>query len=337
MGRAHLIRENNMKLATLENGSRDGQLIVVSSDNRSAVIVESIATTMQEAIDNWKEVSVELTEVYNKLNNDEITDVFDLDTKMLNAPLPRCFQFLDGSAYLAHVERVRRARGAEMPPSFLEDPLMYQATSDSFLAAHADVVVTSEDYGIDFESEVAVITDDVPMGASVEEAAKHIKLICIINDVSLRNLIPAELGKGFGFVQSKPPTSLSPFFVTPDELGDAWVDTKVHLPLHSHLNGEWFGFPNAGIDMQFNFAQLVAHAAKTRPLAAGAMIGSGTIANEDESLGSSCLAEKRVLEIIKDGKAVTPFMRFGDDIEIKMLAENGDNIFGTIHNTIVKA
>jgi fumarylacetoacetate (FAA) hydrolase len=326
-----------MKLATLENGSRDGQLIVVSRDNRSAVIVESIATNMQEAIDNWDDVSEELTEVYEKLNNNDITDVFDLDKKMLAPPLPRCFQFLDGSAYLAHVERVRRARGAEMPPSFLVDPLMYQATSDSFLAAHDDIVVTSEDYGIDFESEVAVITDDVPMGVSVEDAAKHIKLICIINDVSLRNLIPAELAKGFGFVHSKPPTALSPFFVTPDELGKAWKNTKVHLPLHTYLNGEWFGFPNAGVDMQFNFAQLIAHAAKTRPLAAGAMIGSGTIANEDESLGSSCLAEKRVLEIIKEGKATTPFMSFGDDVEIKMFTANGDNIFGSIHNTIVKA
>ncbi|MFK8012449.1 MAG: fumarylacetoacetate hydrolase family protein, partial [Marinicellaceae bacterium] len=313
------------------------QLIVVSRDNKSAVIVESIATNMQEAIDNWDDVIDELTEVYDKLNNNDITDVFDLDKKMLAPPLPRCFQFLDGSAYLAHVERVRKARGAEMPPSFLVDPLMYQATSDSFLAAHDDVVVTSEDYGIDFESEVAVITDDVPMGVSVEQAAQHIKLICIINDVSLRNLIPAELAKGFGFVQSKPPTALSPFFVTPDELGKAWKDTKVHLPLHSHLNGEWFGNPEAGVDMQFNFAQLIAHAAKTRPLAAGAMIGSGTIANEDESLGSSCLAEKRVLEIINDGKATTPFMSFGDDIEIKMLDKKGNNIFGTIQNTIVKA
>ncbi len=326
-----------MKLATLSNGSRDGQLIVVNKSGTHAVIVESIATSMQDALDNWAEVSPQLVEVYDKLNNDDITDVFELDTKMLDAPLPRAYQFLDGSAYLAHVERVRKARGAEMPPSFLVDPLMYQATSDSFLPAHADVVVTSEEYGIDFESEVAVIVDDVPMAVSVEDAAQHIKLICIINDVSLRNLIPAELGKGFGFVQSKPPTALSPFFVTPDELGDAWQDTKVHLPLHSHLNGEWFGFPNAGVDMQFNFAQLIAHAAKTRPLEAGAMIGSGTIANEDESLGSSCLAEKRVLEIIKDGKAVTPFMSFGDDIEIKMLSEDGDNIFGTIHNTIVKS
>jgi fumarylacetoacetate (FAA) hydrolase len=326
-----------MKLASLKNGSKDGQLIVVSQDNKTAVIVESIATTMQEAIDNWDDVSEELLEVYVKLNNNDITDVFILDKTMLDAPLPRCFQFLDGSAYLAHVERVRRARGAEMPPSFLVDPLMYQATSDSFLAAHEDVVVTSEDYGIDFESEVAVIVDDVPMGVSADDAVKHIKLICIINDVSLRNLIPAELAKGFGFVQSKPPTSLSPFFVTPDELGNAWKNTKVHLPLQSVLNGEWFGHPNAGVDMQFNFAQLIEHAAKTRPLAAGAMIGSGTIANEDESLGSSCLAEKRVLEIIKDGKAVTPFMSFGDDIEIKMLSKDGHNIFGTIHNTIVKA
>ena len=326
-----------MKLATLSNGSRDGQLIVVNKSGTHAVIVESIATSMQDALDNWAEVSPQLVEVYDKLNNDDITDVFELDTKMLDAPLPRAYQFLDGSAYLAHVERVRKARGAEMPPSFLVDPLMYQATSDSFLPAHADVVVTSEEYGIDFESEVAVIVDDVPMAVSVEDATQHIKLICIINDVSLRNLIPAELGKGFGFVQSKPPTALSPFFVTPDELGDAWQDTKVHLPLHSHLNGEWFGFPNAGVDMQFNFAQLIAHAAKTRPLEAGAMIGSGTIANEDESLGSSCLAEKRVLEIIKNGKAVTPFMSFGDDIEIKMLSEDGDNIFGTIRNTIVKS
>ena len=267
-----------MKLATLENGSRDGQLIVVSRDNRKAVIVESIATNMQEAIDNWDELSEELIEVYDLLNKNEITDAFDLDKKMLAPPLPRCFQFLDGSAYLPHVARVRKARGAEMPPSFLVDPLMYQATSDSFLAAHDDVVVTSEDYGIDFESEVAVITDDVPMGVTAEKAASHIKLICIINDVSLRNLIPAELAKGFGFVQSKPPTALSPFFVTPDELGEAWKDTKVHLPLHSHLNGEWFGNPEAGVDMQFNFAELIAHAAKTRPLAAGAMIGSGTIA-----------------------------------------------------------
>ena len=329
-------RRITMKLATLNNGTRDGQLIVVSRDNSKAVAVKDIADTMQNALDHWDDVSLELQEVFTKLNNNEATDAFDLNTKDLLAPLPRAYQFLDGSAYLAHVERVRRARGAEMPPSFLEDPLMYQATSDSFLPAHADIAVTSEDYGIDFEAEVAVIVDDVPMAVSVEDAAKHIKLICILNDVSLRNLIPAELAKGFGFMQSKPPTSLSPFFVTPDELGDAWQDSKVHLPLHSTLNSEWFGHPEAGVDMQFNFAQLVAHAAKTRPLAAGAIIGSGTIANEDESLGSSCLAEKRVLEIINDGKATTPFMSFGDDIEIKMLDKDGNNIFGTIHNTIVK-
>jgi fumarylacetoacetate (FAA) hydrolase len=326
-----------MKLATLNNGSKDGQLIVVNRQGTNAVIVESIATTMQQVLDEWDEISPQLMTVYEKLNKDEISDVFDLDTNMLAAPMPRCYQFLDGSAYLAHVERVRKARGAEMPPSFLHDPLMYQATSDSFLAAHDDVVVSSEDYGIDFESEVAVIVDDVPMGVSVDAAADHIKLICILNDVSLRNLIPAELAKGFGFIQSKPPTALSPFFVTIDELGEAWQDSKVHLPLHTRLNNEWFGFPNAGVDMQFNFAQLVAHAAKTRPLNAGAMIGSGTIANEDEALGSSCLAEKRVLEIIKDGKALTPFMSFGDEVEIKMINEKGENIFGTINNTIVKA
>jgi fumarylacetoacetate (FAA) hydrolase len=326
-----------MKLATLNNGSRDGQLIVVNKAGTQAVIVESIATTLQQALDDWHETSPQLTEVYDKLNSDDITDVFDLDTKLLMAPMPRSHQFLDGSAYLAHVERVRKARGVDMPPSFLVDPLMYQGTSDSFLAAHADVEVSSEEYGIDFESEVAVIVDDVPMAVSVEAAEKHIKLICILNDVSLRNLIPAELAKGFGFLQSKPPTALSPFFVTVDELGDAWIDSKVHLPLHTRYNGEWFGFPDAGVDMQFNFAQLIAHAAKTRPLSAGAMIGSGTIANEDESLGSSCLAEKRVLEVIKTGKASTPFMSFGDDVEIKMIDEKGNNIFGTIHNTIVKA
>ena len=326
-----------MKLATLNNGSRDGQLIVVNKAGTQAVIVESIATTLQQALDDWHEISPQLVEVYDKLNNDDVTDVFALDTKLLMAPMPRSHQFLDGSAYLAHVERVRKARGAEMPPSFLLDPLMYQGTSDSFLAAHADVEVSSEEYGIDFESEVAVIVDDVPMAVSVADAEKHIKLICILNDVSLRNLIPAELAKGFGFLQSKPPTALSPFFVTVDELGDAWIDSKVHLPLHTRYNGEWFGFPDAGVDMQFNFAQLIAHAAKTRPLSAGAMIGSGTIANEDESLGSSCLAEKRVLEVIKTGKASTPFMSFGDDVEIKMIDEKGNNIFGTIHNTIVKA
>ncbi len=326
-----------MKLATLNDGSRDGQLIVVNNAGSHAVKVEDIAQNMQQVLDNWDDLAPQLADIYQQLNDGKASDAFELDLQVLDAPLPRAYQFLDGSAYLAHVERVRRARGAEMPPSFLVDPLMYQATSDSFLAAHADVEVTSEDYGIDFESEVAVIVDDVPMAVSPEDAIKHIKLICILNDVSLRNLIPAELAKGFGFVQSKPPTALSPFFVTPDELGEAWKDTKVHLPLHSRLNGEWFGHPNAGVDMQFNFAELVAHAAKTRPLAAGAMIGSGTIANEDESLGSSCLAEKRVLEVIKNGKAETPFMQFGDEVEISMLADDGSNIFGTIHNKIVQS
>jgi fumarylacetoacetate (FAA) hydrolase len=326
-----------MKLATLNDVTRDGQLIVVNKHGTRGVTVESIAKTMQLALDDWENIAPKLKEVYEDLNNNVSKNILPIDSSKLLAPLTRCYQFLDGSAYLAHVERVRKARGAEMPPSFLEDPLMYQATSDSFLAPFADVVVTDEAYGIDFESEVAVIVDDVPMGISAKDAEKHIKLICIINDVSVRNLIPAELAKGFGFVQSKPPTALSPFFVSPDELGDAWKDTKVCLPLHSRLNGEWFGFPEAGVDMQFNFAQLVAHAAKTRPLAAGAMIGSGTIANEDESLGSSCLAEKRVLEIINNGEAKTPFMSFGDDIEIKMLDKEGNNIFGTIHNKIVKA
>jgi fumarylacetoacetate (FAA) hydrolase len=234
------------------------------------------------------------------------------------------------------VERVRKARGAEMPPSFLNDPLMYHAVSDGFLAPTDPIRMASEDYGIDFESEVGVVVDDVPMGVSPADAAKHIKLILLINDVSLRNLIPDELAKGFGFLQSKPRSALSPAALTPDELGSAWQGGKVHLPLITHLNGQKFGEPDAGVDMQFDFGRLVSHAAKTRPLAAGSIVGSGTIANQDESKGSSCLAEKRVLEIIKSGKAATPFMKFGDTVRIEMLDKAGQNLFGTIEQTIEK-
>ncbi|MGH8281079.1 MAG: fumarylacetoacetate hydrolase family protein, partial [Gammaproteobacteria bacterium] len=274
--------------------------------------------------------------ISDALNAGKAAGAFKLNMKELAAVLPRAPQFVDGSAYLAHVERVRKARGAEMPPSFRTDPLMYQAVSDGFLSPKESIRMADEAWGIDFESEVGVVVDDVPAGVTPAEAAKHIKLVLLINDVSLRNLIPNELGKGFGFLQSKPRSALSPIAVTPDELGDAWKDGKVHLPLVTHLNGELFGEPNAGVDMQFSFPQLIAHAAKTRPLAAGSIIGSGTIANQDESKGSSCLAEKRVLEIIKNGKATTPFMKFGDIVRIEMFDKNGASIFGAIEQTVEK-
>ncbi len=326
-----------MKLATLNDGSRDGVLLVVNKAGTRAVRATDIAQTMQQALDNWQHAAPRLKSLAAQLENNQAEGAFDLDVERLAAPLPRAYQFVDGSAYLAHVERVRKARGAEMPPSFLHDPLMYQAVSDGFLAPTADIPVPSENFGIDFEAEVAVITDDVPMGVSSKDALGHVQLITILNDVSLRNLIPSELAKGFGFLQSKPRSALAPFFVTPDELGSAWRDGKVHLPLYSELNGEWFGEPDAGVDMQFDFGQLIAHAARTRPLAAGTIVGSGTIANQDLSKGSSCLAEKRVLEIIEKGQPETPFMSYGDRIKIEMRDAQGHNIFGAIEQKVVPA
>lgn len=323
-----------MKLASLRAGGRDGTLIVVDRTLSKAVSVPYIAPTMQSALDDWSTTSQKLNAVYETLNGGSDGGVFELEVNDLAAPLPRAYQFVDGSAYLAHVERVRRARGAEMPPSFREDPLMYQAVSDGFLASHDPVQVISEDFGIDFESEVCVVTDDVPMGVTADQAAHHVKLLCLINDVSLRNLIPAELGKQFGFLQGKPRSALSPVFVTPDELGDAWRDGKVHLPLVTHYNGALFGEPDCGADMQFSFYDLIAHAAKTRPLGAGTIVGSGTIANNDLSRGSSCLAERRVLEIIEHGKATTPFMRFGDTVRIEMRDKADNSIFGAIDQRI---
>jgi fumarylacetoacetate (FAA) hydrolase len=270
------------------------------------------------------------------LNDGARNDTQPLNLLDLASPFPRAYEFVDGSAYLPHVERVRKARGAEVPASFYEDPLMYQATSGGFLAPHDPVSVASEEYGIDFEAEVIVVTDDVDMGVSAEQAAGHIQLIGLINDVSLRNLIPGELAKGFGFLQSKPRSALSPVLVTADELGSAWQDSKLSRPLRSSINGELFGWPEAGDDMQFNFAQLIAHAARTRPLVAGTLVGSGTIANQDRSVGASCLAEKRVLEVIEKGAAETPFLRFGDRVKIEMLDSNGASIFGSIEQTIIK-
>lgn len=322
-----------MKLASLRDG-RDGRLIVVSKDLKRAVEAGDIAPTLQAALDDWKSAAPRLNSLYEDLNEGGADGAFDLDVEQLASPLPRGYQFLDGSAYLPHVERVRKARGAELPPSLLEDPLMYQAVTDGYLGPRDAIPAISEDHGIDFESEVGVLTSDVPMGASPEECAEHIELFVLINDVSLRKLIPSELAKGFGFVQGKPRSALSPVAVTPDELGGAWKDGKVHLPLVTHLNGELFGKPECGEDMQFSFPELLAHGARTRPLAAGTLLGSGTIANRDESRGSSCLAEKRVLEVIRDGKPTTPFMRFGDTVRIEMLDEQGQSIFGAIEQQV---
>ena len=325
-----------MKLASLKTGGRDGRLIVVSRDLEHYVSAAGISPTLQMALDDWQQTAPRLNALYEELNRGTCPGIQALNVESLAAPLPRAFEFLDGSAYLPHVERVRKARGAEVPESFYVDPLMYQATASGFLGPRDPVSVVSEDYGIDFESEIIVITDDVPMAVTPENAESHIQLIGLINDVSLRNLIPAELAKGFGFLQSKPRSALSPVLVTPDELGEHWQDSKLSLPLHSTLNGAFFGKPEAGDDMQFNFAQLVAHAAKTRPLTAGTIVGSGTIANEDTGKGASCLAEIRMLEIIADGKPSTPFMKFGDRIRVEMFDAQGDSIFGAIEQKIVR-
>ena len=325
-----------MKLASLKTGGRDGSLIVVDRGLQNYVSAKEVAPTLQAAIDDWASTAPRLNALSEELDNRARDDAQRLDFTALASPFPRAYEFVDGSAYLPHVERVRRARNAEVPESFYEDPLMYQATSAGFLGPRDAVPVVSEEYGIDFEAEVVVVTDDVPMACSADAAADHIQLVGLINDVSLRNLIPAELAKGFGFLQSKPRSALSPVLVTPDELGSHWQDSTLSLPLHSTLNGEFFGNPEAGTDMQFNFAQLIAHAAKTRPLAAGTIVGSGTIANEDTKKGASCLAEIRMLEIIADGKPSTPFMSFGDTIRIEMFDDGGDSIFGAIEQKIIK-
>ena len=323
-----------MKLGSLKEGGRDGTLIVVSRDLTRAVRATGIAPTLQRALEDWSNTAPRLNALYEALNAGDADGAFDMDAQAMAAPLPRAYEFVDGSAYLPHVERVRRARNAEVPASFYTDPLMYQATSAAFLGPRDPVKVVSEEYGIDLEAEIVVVTDDVPMAVTPAQAAAHIQLIGLVNDVSLRNLIPAELAKGFGFLQSKPRSALSPVFVTPDELDDAWKDNKVHLPLVTHINGEWFGAPEAGVDMQFDFAQLVAHAAKTRPLSAGTIVGSGTVANEDTSLGASCFAEQRTVETLRDGKPSTPFMAFGDVVRIEVLDAAGHSVFGAIEQRI---
>ncbi len=330
-----------MKLGSLKEGGRDGTLVVVARDLVRAVRVPHIAPTLQRALEDWSNVAPRLNAIAEVLDGSNAQtvdgfDVFVLDMAALAAPLPRAYEFVDGSAYLPHVERVRKARGAEVPESFYSDPLMYQAVSAGFYGPRDPVLVRDEAYGIDLEAEVVIVTDDVPQGVSVEAAAQHIQLIGLVNDVSLRNLIPNELAKGFGFLQSKPRSTLSPVLVTPDELGENWRSSKVHRPLLTHINGQWFGAPEAGEDMQFDFAQLIAHAAKTRPLVAGTIVGSGTVANQNTERGASCLAEQRSIETIRDGKPSTPFMKFGDRVRIEMLDSQGHSIFGAIEQKIEK-
>jgi fumarylacetoacetate (FAA) hydrolase len=325
-----------MKLATLKDGSRDGQLAVVARDLKTAHIADGIAPTLQAALDDWNFIAPQLANLYEELNAGRARRSFDFDPARCMAPLPRAYQWADGSAYVNHVELVRKARGAEMPASFWEEPLMYQGGSDDFLGPTDDIVLAHEAWGIDFEAEVAVITDDVPMGATPDEALQQIRLLTLANDVSLRNLIPDELAKGFGFLQSKPATSFAPLAVTPDELGDAWRGGKVHLPLRSTWNGRLVGQPDAGVDMVFNFPQLIAHLAKTRNVRAGSIVGSGTVSNKDASRGYSCIAEQRCREMIEHGAAVTQFMRFGDTVRIEMLDEKGRSVFGAIEQKVVR-
>jgi fumarylacetoacetate (FAA) hydrolase len=325
-----------MKLATLADGSRDGRLVVVGRDLQRAGSASSVAPTLQAALDDWDRAAPALAALARELEAGRAEN-FAFDPARALAPLPRAYHWVDGSAYVNHVELVRKARGATMPESFWTDPLVYQGGSDDLLPPMADVPFASEDWGIDFEGEVAVVTDDVPTGVDAAAARGHIQLIMLVNDWSLRNLIPNELAKGFGFYQSKPATAFSPVAVTPDELGPAWKDGKVRLRLTVHLNGELFGRPDAGVDMTFDFGELIAHAAKTRRLGAGSIVGSGTVSNRDRSAGSTCLAERRMLETLEQGRPKTPFLSFGDRVRIEMFDAAGDSIFGAIDQRVVKA
>jgi fumarylacetoacetate (FAA) hydrolase len=325
-----------MKLGSLKEGGRDGTLIVVDRALTRAVTAANVAPTLQKALEDWATTEPMLRDLAQALEADKAPGAFALDTKALAAPLPRAYQWADGSAYVVHVELVRKARGVEMPPSFWTDPLMYQGGSDSLIGPNDDIEAGDEAWGIDFEGEIGVIVDDVPMGVSPEAARRHIKLVTILNDVSLRNLIVTELAKGFGFFHGKPATAFAPVAVTPDELGDGWDGARLDRPLISTLNGKEFGHPNAATDLTFDFGQLIAHAAKTRHLEAGTIVGSGTVANRDPSVGCSCIAERRVRETIDSGKPVTPFMKFGDRIRIEMFDRAGRSIFGAIDQKVVR-
>ncbi|PLQ02006.1 fumarylacetoacetate hydrolase family protein [Cupriavidus pauculus] len=323
-----------MKLATLKDGTRDGQLVVVSRDLKTAHFATEIAGKLQTALDDWHFYAPQLQDLYDALNAGRARHPFPFQPKDCMAPLPRAYQWADGSAYVNHVELVRRARGAEMPSEFWTDPLMYQGGSDDFIGPQDDIVCPNEAFGIDFEAEVAVITGDVRMGATPEQAADAIRLVMLANDVSLRNLIPAELGKGFGFFQSKPATAFSPVAVTPDELGTAWQDRKVHRPMTVLWNSKKVGEPDCGTDMVFDFGQLIAHICKTRNVRAGSIVGSGTISNVDRSKGYCCIAEKRTIETIEKGKPETEFMKFGDAVRIEMFDVDGKSIFGAIDQVV---
>lgn len=322
-----------MKVGSLREGGRDGTLVVVNADLSRCVRVPHIAATLQAALDRWEYNAPRLEEIYRQLGAGAIEGE-PCDLARMAAPLPRAYQWLDGSAYMSHVKRVRKARGAEVPPRLYDDPLMYQGGSDVMLGPRDPIALCDESWCGDCEAEVAVIVDDVPLGIDVPRAGEHIKLLVLVNDISLRGLIPTELEKNFGFIHGKPPSAFTAVAVTPDELATAWRDTKVHLSLRTTINGVRLGDPNAGADMHFSFAQLIAHAAKTRPLAAGTIIGSGTVSNEDESRGVSCLIEQRVIEQIRSGNAQTSFLRWGDRVRIEMSDESGASIFGAIEQTV---
>jgi len=323
-----------MKLATLRDGSRDGHLAVVSRDLSQAHFANGIAGRLQAALDDWDFAAPQLDELYRTLSDGKARHAFPFDPRLCMAPLPRAFQWADGSAYVNHVELVRRARGAEMPASFWTEPLMYQGGSDDLLGAHDEIACAAEEHGIDFEAEVAVITDDVALGSDAAQAGAAIRLLTLVNDVSLRNLIPAELAKGFGFLQSKPASAFAPVAVTPDELGDAWDGARVHLPLRVHWNGRQVGCANAGVDMVFGFPQLIAHLCRTRRVGTGSIIGSGTVSNQDAECGYSCIAEIRAREMIAGGAALTPYMKYGDTVRIEMVDGGGASIFGAIEQRV---
>ena len=323
-----------MKLASLKN-KRDGKLVVVSQDLKFMATTESIVPTLQAGLDAWEDTAAELEKLYEKLNSREILGS-PFIPRLCAAPLPRAFHWADGSAYLNHMELVRKARGAELPESFLEEPLIYQGGSDILLGPHDEISVINEDWGIDLEAEIAVITGDVPMGISSEKAPKHILLVMLANDISLRNLIPNELSKGFGFYQSKPPTAFSPVAVSPHTLGKNWDGRKLKRPINASINEKLIGNPDAGTDMNFDFGELIAHAARTRPLGPGTIIGSGTVSNCERSRGSTCLAEIRTIETIHNGKPKTPFLKFGDNIRIEIFDESNQTVFGSIEQTVTK-
>ena len=331
-----------MKLATYKDGSRDGQLVVVSRDLTTAHYATGIANRLQQALDDWNFISPQLQDLYDTLNHGKARHAFPFDPTLCMAPLPRAYQWADGSAYLNHVELVRAARGAELPESYFTDPLMYQGGSDDFLGAHDAIRVASEDFGIDFEAELAVITGDVPMAATPEQGLDAIRLLMLVNDVSLRHLIPDELAKGFGFFHGKPSTAFGPVAVTPDELGEAWIEGRVHLTMQVDWNGRKVGRCDAGPDMRFHFGQLIAHAARTRRLRAGSIIGSGTVSNpgvekdgrREWPKGYGCIAEKRAMETLQDGAPKTEYMRFGDTLRIEMKGRGGELVFGAIDQTV---